>query len=65
MPDYRCYFLNDQRHIVGVEALTGCKDDAEARRLAMTLLKDRPLYSGVAVWELSRKVFEEMISQGS
>ncbi len=41
MPDYRCYFPNDHRHIVGVETLTECKNDAEARRLAMTLASQR------------------------
>jgi hypothetical protein len=63
MADYRCYFLNDQRHIVGVEELGGCADDNEARKIAMTLLNDRPHYSGVAVWERSRKVFEELIAR--
>jgi hypothetical protein len=61
MADYRCYFLNDSRHIVGVENLTRCPDDSEARVRAITLLQERPQFSGVAVWELNRKVFEEML----
>jgi hypothetical protein len=63
MADYRCYFLNDQRHIVGFEAITECEDDTAARRIAITLLNRRPQYSGVAVWERSRKVFEELLSK--
>lgn len=63
MPDDRCYFLNAERHIVGVEAITDCADDTAARRIAMTLLNERPQYSGVAVWERSRKAFEELISK--
>jgi hypothetical protein len=61
LPDYRCYFLNAGRHIVGVESITECDDDAEARKIAMTLLQERPQYNGIAVWDRSRKVFEEMI----
>jgi hypothetical protein len=57
--------LNDHRHIVGVEQLAGCPDDNEARKIAMTLLNDRPHYSGVAVWERSRKVFEELIARSA
>lgn len=62
MPDYRCYFLNAERHIVGVEELHHCGNDTEARHAAMTLLNQRPHYCGVAVWERSRKVFEELVS---
>jgi hypothetical protein len=63
MTDYRCYFLNAARHIVGVENISECTDDAEARTRAITFLPQRPQYRGVAVWERSRKVFEELISK--
>ena len=63
MSDYRCYLLNAERHIVGVEAITECKDDAVARKIAITMLIERSQYSGVAVWDRSRKVFEEMMAK--
>jgi predicted translin family RNA/ssDNA-binding protein len=60
MAHYRCYFFNAARHIIAVENLTECQDDAEAREQAIKLLHERPQYSGIAVWELHRKVFEEL-----
>jgi hypothetical protein len=63
MTDYRCYFLNAARHIVGVENITGCTNDAKARTRAITLWQARSQYGGVAVWERSRKVVEELISK--
>jgi hypothetical protein len=53
----------DRRHIIGVEAITGCTDGTAARRIALTLLNERPQYSGVSVWDRSGKVFEELISK--
>jgi hypothetical protein len=35
--------------------------DAEARERAIKLLQERPQYHGIAVWELNRKLFEEMV----
>jgi len=61
MSNYRCYFLNDERHIVGVEELSVCENDSEARQMAMTFLNQRSQYCGVAVWDRYRKVFEELI----
>jgi len=48
--------LIDVAGCVGVEAVTDCADDTAARRIAMTLLNERPQYSAVAVWERSRGV---------
>jgi hypothetical protein len=61
MADYLCYFLNAARHIIGIENLSECQDDVEARERAIKLLQERPQYHGIAVWELNRKLFEEMV----
>jgi hypothetical protein len=37
------------------------RGDGEAGVRAITLLQERPQFSVVAVWELNRKVFEEML----
>jgi hypothetical protein len=60
MSNYRCFFLDAKAHIVGVEAMTDCANDGEARTRTLALLKARPEYAGIAVWERARKVFEEL-----
>jgi hypothetical protein len=59
MASYRCYFLNSERHIVGVHELPECRSDDEARRIALTMLIQGN-HGGVAVWERDRKVYEAM-----
>ena len=56
MPDYRCYFMDDQNHIREVEALFDCPDDAEAMRLADALLAARAYHHAAEVWDRERKV---------
>jgi hypothetical protein len=57
MSDYRCYFLK-AGHIVSVEVLTDCHDDAEASGMAMMILAERNQYDfdRAEVWDEGRKV---------
>ncbi len=62
MTDYRCYFVDDQDHVRGVANHVVCSDDAEASRIAKTLLAERcrhvepSRYAAVEVWDRTRKV---------
>jgi hypothetical protein len=56
MPDYRCYFRDENDHIKAVEVLVDCPGDGEAGRIAVTMLAERPMYDAVEVWDKSRKV---------
>jgi hypothetical protein len=56
MPDYRCYFLNADGHIVAVENLYESPNDAEAGRTALMMLTERPHHHSVEVWDKDRRV---------
>lgn len=58
MANYRCYFLDFDGHIVAVEELRGCTNDAASRQWALDAFAERGGYSGVEVWDRSRQVFE-------
>jgi hypothetical protein len=55
MHPYRCYFLNEADRIVNVE-IGSCRDDAQAHDWGMALLRKRPRYPAVEIWDLERKV---------
>jgi hypothetical protein len=55
MPAYRCYFIDRENHIGGMEIIK-VSGDAEAMRAADRLLADRPDFHGVEVWERARRV---------
>jgi hypothetical protein len=55
MSDYRCY-LRQAGHIVAVENLFHCRDDAEASGAAMIILGERPHFDTIEVWDRGRKV---------
>jgi hypothetical protein len=61
-PYYRCYLLDSEKHIIGVEVLHQCANDAEARQVATSMLEKRHQYSGVLVCDRARTVFEKLIS---
>ncbi len=54
MNAYRCYFLNQESHIVGVECIE-CHDDADARLMAAQLLSGQR-YMAAEIWEEGRMV---------
>lgn len=61
MAVYRCYLVNSGGHIVRTADLDDCPDELEARRAALSLLNSEPRYSGISVWEGSRRIFAEFI----
>jgi hypothetical protein len=54
MAFYRCFLLNDENHIVGVEA-DGWESDERAREWAMSFLGKRQS-PRIELWEGGRKV---------
>ena len=54
MKPYRCYFLNDQSHIIGHHVIE-CRDDEEAVTSAGNLLDERGHYAA-ELWDGVRRV---------
>jgi hypothetical protein len=53
MPDYECYFLNEEHHFRGVEFFTEA-DDSAAIATSRRLFAERDDYAGFEVWEGAR-----------
>jgi hypothetical protein len=56
MFNYRCYFLNDENRIVGVES-GECRNDQGAVDWAFLMFRDRPRFPKFEIWDQSRMVF--------
>ena len=65
MAAYRCYYVNDQDRIVGMDALVA-QDDDEAIETAKRLLAARAdrIYFGCELWEGSRRVWRGLQASG-
>jgi hypothetical protein len=55
MPQYRCYFIDSEDHIRGVEALME-PNDTEAVVAALRLFTERNYYPGFEVWQGKRRL---------
>ncbi len=55
MLDFRCYLVNEQGFIVGVETFGGPNDDA-ALAWATGVLKDRKKFPQAEIWQLDRRL---------
>ena len=56
MQSYRCYFLNFQSAIVGVEIVKAETDD-EALQLAQSAFDEKGVqFSGFELWHLDRRI---------
>ena len=63
MQHYRCYFLDDARHITGVEG-RDCASDADAIEWAESLAGTRPQCQAIEVWCRARMTHERNFANG-
>ena len=57
MPTFQCYFLDQNEQTVRIEVL-GARDEADARREAVTLMTRVGRFSGYELWVEGRKIAE-------
>lgn len=57
MPTFQCCFLDHNEQTVRTEVL-GARDEAEARREAVTLMMRIGRFSGYELWAEGRKIAE-------
>jgi hypothetical protein len=56
--NFRCFFLNDEGHILSVESLVA-ETDADALRLAQLAFSQRNHYSAFELWHGERRLHAE------
>lgn len=57
MPTFQCCFLDQNEQTVRIEVL-GARDEADARREAVTLITRFGRFSGYELWVEGRKIAE-------
>ena len=60
MSNYRCYFLNHEDHIHGIEHLLDYQTDDDATETSLKLLDERTNHHGIEVWDGSRMVMRHL-----
>jgi hypothetical protein len=63
MQHYRCFFLDEARHIIGVEAHE-CASDADAVEWAESISGTRPQCEAIEVWCRGRMTHERQLANG-
>ena len=56
MPSYRCYFIGRDDHIQAAENIDA-DDIGEAVERGLVMLKERPQYRSIELWEGAERVY--------
>ena len=52
---YRCYFRASTGHILALEVIR-CGGDDEAKQAAARMIRERPDYHAIELWDLGRQI---------